>query len=205
MNLRVSYNSLSDLKINRFILFLLIPGLLFIQDCKKDEAKMLVLTGQVSGIQKNSADASGRLVSLGENAIQFGHCYSTIPGPTLADQKTTLGRPIGPTDYISHLNNLEAGTKYYIRAYISNGSGTVYGVEYNFTTIAPSLPSVTTTPVSSVTASTAASGGNITSDGGSLPLHHAEYAGVPLRVLQPQITLHLMILEREILRVSCQG
>jgi hypothetical protein len=65
------------------------------------------------------------------------------------------------------LTNLEPGTKYYIKAYISDVNGTKYGNEISFSTPSISVPAITTTSVSSIKATTASSGGNINSDGGA--------------------------------------
>ena len=128
---------------------------------------MLVTTGDVSNISINSAEASGEIIDLGNGAAQHGHCYSTSPNATVAGSKTELGVPPGNGGFTSELTNLEAGTKYYIKAYLSNGSETVYGKEISFSTLSPSVPTLTTTAVTSITTTTASSGGNITSDGGA--------------------------------------
>jgi hypothetical protein len=65
------------------------------------------------------------------------------------------------------IENLEAGTKYYIKAYLSNGKETVYGSEISFSTVAASVPTLTTTAITSVTYTTGTSGGNISDDGGA--------------------------------------
>ena len=59
------------------------------------------------------------------------------------------------------------GTTYYLKAYATNSIGTAYGNQVSFTTTAE-IPTLTTNVATSVTATTAFSGGNITSDGGSL-------------------------------------
>jgi hypothetical protein len=58
-------------------------------------------------------------------------------------------------------------TTYYVRAYATNSAGTAYGAEVSFTTTAvvPTLSS--TTSVSSITLTTASSGGVISNDGGA--------------------------------------
>jgi hypothetical protein len=66
------------------------------------------------------------------------------------------------------LTNLTPGTKYYIKAYVSDGVNAVYGDESSFTTLSTSNPpTLTTTAVTAITQTTASSGGNITSDGGA--------------------------------------
>ncbi|MCX6255325.1 MAG: fibronectin type III domain-containing protein [Bacteroidia bacterium] len=149
-----------------FFLLCLLLCLIVPTTCKKLEKEMLVSTGEVTNILTNSADASGMVIDLGEGATQRGHCYATTSNPTVNGTKTELGNPI-TGGFTSQLTNLEAGTKYYIKAYISNGTETVYGEETNFTTVAASVPTITTTAITSVTEISATSGGNITSDGGA--------------------------------------
>ncbi|MEI7981110.1 MAG: DUF1566 domain-containing protein, partial [Bacteroidota bacterium] len=61
---------------------------------------------------------------------------------------------------------LTGNTLYYVRAYATNASGTSYGAQQTFTT-SPVLATVSTDPAIYITLTTAASGGNITSNGGA--------------------------------------
>jgi len=135
--------------------------------CKKLDKSMLVKTGEVTNITTNSADASGEVIDIGAGATQRGHCYGTSPNLTTDGLKTLLGAPTGPGSFTSQLKDLEAGKKYYVKAYLQNGAEIVYGEEKNFTTNSPSVPTLTTTSITSITVTSAASGGNITSDGGA--------------------------------------
>lgn len=135
--------------------------------CKKLEKEMLVTTGTASGINTNSANVSGRITDLGDGASQYGHCYGKTPGVTVFMSKTEKGIPLQVGEYTSNLANLDAGTKYYVKAYISNAFSTAYGEEISFTTGAASLPVVTTTTPSAITQNTASTGGDVTSDGGA--------------------------------------
>ena len=148
-------------------LFFLLLVLVVLYNCKKLEKVMSVSTGEVTNILANSAEASGEVIDLGDGVTQHGHCYAKIPNVTIACSKTQLGVPAGTGSFKSQLTNLEAGTKYYINTYISNGSETVYGIEISFSTIAASAPSLTTSPVISISTNTASCGGDITSDGGA--------------------------------------
>jgi len=99
---------------------------------------MLVSTGDVTNILTNSAEVSGLVIDLGEGATQHGHCYGTTPNVTISITKTVLGQPPAGS-FTSQLENLEAGTKYYVKAYLSNGNETVYGKEISFTTPQPPI------------------------------------------------------------------
>jgi hypothetical protein len=149
-----------------FILSLLL-GFVVCSTCTKLEKAMLVTTGDVTNILTNTADASGLIIDLGDGATQHGHCYAITPNVTIASSKTELGIPPGTGGFTSRLTNLTAGTKYYIKAYITNGPETAYGSETSFTTVSASLPTLTTTAIASVTTTTASSGGNISNDGGA--------------------------------------
>ncbi|MBO4542948.1 MAG: T9SS type A sorting domain-containing protein [Bacteroidales bacterium] len=65
------------------------------------------------------------------------------------------------------MTGLKANTVYYVRAYATNAMGTTYGNVIPFTTIATTIPTLTTIITSNITSTTAQSGGNITSDGGT--------------------------------------
>jgi hypothetical protein len=156
------------LLVDALILLLFIIGFQIIRSCKKIEKSMMVSTGEVMSITTNTAEVTGEVLDLGAGVTQHGHCYGTSPNVTItgSNLKTQLGvSPIG--GFTSQLTNLIAGTKYYIKAYLSNGIETVYGKEISFTTTAAALPTITTTAVTSITTTTATSGGNITSDGGA--------------------------------------
>ncbi|HBE40416.1 MAG TPA: hypothetical protein DDW27_04300 [Bacteroidales bacterium] len=62
------------------------------------------------------------------------------------------------------MTGLQPVTKYYFRAYATNSIGTAYGNQLSVTTYS-NLPTLTTEVVSSITISSAKSGGNITYDG----------------------------------------
>ena len=64
----------------------------------------------------------------------------------------------------ANLTGLTAGTTYHFRLSATNSDGTVYGSDLSFT---PGAASVTTTAASSLTMNSAASGGNVITDGGS--------------------------------------
>lgn len=142
-------------------------SLMLTTTCIKLEKSMLVSTGEVTNISATSADAAGEIIDLGELAVQHGHYYGKSPNLTTSDLKTQLGQPSAIGGFTSQLSDLETSTKYYIKAYINDGTETVFGTEKSFTTGAASAPVVTTTSISDITSTSASSGGNITNDGGS--------------------------------------
>lgn len=100
-----------------------------------------------------------------EPILQKGVCWNTTGNPTLKDDKTEHGPGAGA--FVSKLENLQFGTKYYARVYATTVYGTEFGKEIVFSTSMVVLPTLTTLPVSDITAYSGVSGGNITSDGGA--------------------------------------
>ncbi|MEI6434398.1 MAG: DUF1566 domain-containing protein [Bacteroidota bacterium] len=119
-------------------------------------------------ITLNTAKSGGKITSDGgANISARGVCWSTSPDPTIANSKTINGTGTGM--FVNNLDSLNANTQYYLRSYATNSVGTVYGNEINFTTLLhPILPSVTTSPIANLTATTANSGGVVVSDGGAM-------------------------------------
>jgi len=126
-----------------------------------------ISTTAISGITTSSAASGGNITSDGgSTVIAKGVCWSTSSTPTISNSKTSDGTGIGA--YTSSMSGLAASTTYYIRAYATNSVGTSYGSQLSFTTAtAATVPVLSTTAISSITTSTASSGGNISSDGGA--------------------------------------
>jgi hypothetical protein len=89
-------------------------------------------------------------------------------GTTTAYGNTTANSSIGSgTSYLNvsvNLTGLTGGTTYHFRVIGVNSDGTSEG---NDMTVIPGAATVTTTPVTSITYTTASSGGNVINDGGS--------------------------------------
>jgi len=92
-----------------------------------------VTTATVSEITDTTATCGGNVTADGGgNVMARGVCWSTSQNPTINDSHTTDGNGTG--SFTSSLTGLAAGTTYYVRAYATNGAGTVYGEEVSFTT-----------------------------------------------------------------------
>jgi uncharacterized protein (TIGR02145 family) len=126
----------------------------------------VVITLEVTSITETTAMSGGNITNDGGYPVTSrGVCWSTSENPTLADLHTNDGSGTG--EFTSEITGLTPNTNYYVRAYATNISGTSYGENEGFTTAQESgLPVLTTNAVSSITQTTAASGGNITEDGG---------------------------------------
>lgn len=152
------------MKNSRQTVYLILSFLFLLQMCEINDLK--VETGEVSDILPTTARITGYILSAGDGIKKYGHCYSKNPDPGVSGTRTEYKMAIGSGRYTSFLQNLEPGTKYYVRSYISRDSITEYGSEINFTTLSADKPVLTTTAVSDISQSGAVSGGTITSDGG---------------------------------------
>ncbi len=91
-----------------------------------------------------------------------GVVWSQSENPTIVDASTDNGSGTGK--FTSTISDLEDGVTYYVRSYASNSDGTAYSGQLIVT---KAKPTISTVAVHGITASSAWSGGNITSDGGS--------------------------------------
>jgi uncharacterized protein (TIGR02145 family) len=122
----------------------------------------------ISFVTATSAIGGGNIISDGDSSsltvTARGVCWNTFPSPTIENSKTKDG--FGGGRFTSKIDSLTAFTTYYVRAYATNGNGTIYGNEESFTTQS-GVVGFTTDAASSITAFTATSGSTITSDGGA--------------------------------------
>lgn len=101
----------------------------------------------------------------GSSVFSRGICWSSTASPTTTDANYTQAGGIG--SFTANVTGLLPRTKYYVRAFAVNGAGIVYGNEYEFTTLALTVPVLSTKDISGISSNIAGSGGNITGDGGS--------------------------------------
>ena len=130
------------------------------------ELPTVVTSTEINGIAATVAHGGGNVTSSGKSTvIRRGLCWSKLQYPTIVNAYTTNGR--GEGEFTATMENLEVGTTYYVRAYATNGVGTAYGQQVTFTTLS-GLPVIASqaSPVSSITATSAVSGGEVTADGG---------------------------------------
>lgn len=122
----------------------------------------------VSFITATSAMCGGSIISDGDSStltvVARGVCWSTFPSPTIENMKSVDGT--GGGKFTSKIDSLAPSTTYYVRAYATNGNGTIYGNEVSFKTQS-GLIELSTNAASSITAYSATTGGTITYDGGA--------------------------------------
>ena len=124
----------------------------------------LAATSTVTGVTCTTAYSGGNVTSDGGGTITArGVCYGTTSNPTIANSKTTDSGTTG--SWTSGYMTLVPGTLYYVRSYATNPAGTGYGTQVAHTQSIGLPQLATTTAASSITYSSASSGGNVTSDG----------------------------------------
>ena len=143
--------------------------IVFILSCNKEELKWdlpkmpEVTTLEMQTVLDITATAGGYVSRDGGSPIiKRGVCYSISPKPTL--NNSFVESSTGTGNYTCALTGLSSETEYYLRAFATNKVGTAYGNEVYFTT--KGLASIVTNAVSLITATSAWSGGVITSNGG---------------------------------------
>jgi len=146
------------------LLACLLVGISVINSCKKDVVIPTLTTTAVSNITINSSTTGGSITKDGGAGISArGVCWGTTSNPDLTGSFTTDGNGAG--SFESNLTGLTPNTLYHIRAYATNKAGTAYGADVTFTTTAIVVGTLTTTDITLITLNSAATGGNITSDG----------------------------------------
>jgi len=124
-----------------------------------------VATLAISAISKTGASSGGIITTDGGAEITaYGVCWGSSANPTIANSKTNDGTGVG--SFTSTITGLTANTVYHVRAYAINSAGTAYGDDITFTS-SPTVPTITTNAISSITMISALSGGTITSNGGA--------------------------------------
>lgn len=125
----------------------------------------VITTTQPTNVTANSATVGGNISADGGRPVTArGICYGTSQTPDINGDHTEDGSGTG--SFTHNITGLSSSTTYYARAYATNRNGTYYSNNVVSFTTKDGLPTVTTTAVTDITASTAKSGGNVTNNGG---------------------------------------
>ena len=128
--------------------------------------KPVIKTDSITDIKYNEVTLYGYVSDNGGSEVtQRGFCWNKTGNPTLENNLGITNEGTGEGNFSSTITNLEENTKYYIVAYATNEVGTSYGETKNFTTFELTLPTVTTSAITDLSATTAQGGGNVTNDG----------------------------------------
>jgi hypothetical protein len=151
-------------------LAIVLPAILLFTACTKEMSEVRLepklSTSQLLNVTSSTATVVGFVVAQGDGFTEKGVCYNTAPNPTVSNSKMAYTGTATTATFNVNLSNLNYATKYYARAYATGASGTVYGEEYNFTTL-PVVPTLTTADVTAITGNSAKTGGNVTNNGGA--------------------------------------
>jgi uncharacterized protein (TIGR02145 family) len=112
---------------------IVIANVILMSGCKKEKVPVITTT-EVTNIGAITATSGGTVTNEGTSTVLFrGVCWSTLPEPTIKDNKTSEGTGAG--SFSSNLVGLDGATNYYVRAYATNSVGTGYGLPVYFTTL----------------------------------------------------------------------
>ena len=99
------------------------------------EYALTVRTLPVSSITLSGALLNANLDLIIDTPVSaHGFCWNTTGSPTIADTKVDNGAKTTPGAFSDTISGLPQGTKYYVKAYATDGESTVYGSEVSFTT-----------------------------------------------------------------------
>lgn len=94
-----------------------------------------VITNDITNITATSATANATFSFTGAPTfVQYGVCWNINGNPTLDDNFTEEGIPVAG-DFTSEISGLSSLQTYYVRAYVTDNTGTVYSNEVSFTTL----------------------------------------------------------------------
>ena len=119
-----------------------------------------VTTSEVDYISATTAKCGGEVTEGDYTVTARGVCWSTADNPTLDDSHTVDGGGAG--SFISNITGLTENTTYYVRSYATSSAGTAYGETRTFKTTEYIFPTVTTSEVDYISATTAKCGGEVT-------------------------------------------
>jgi starch-binding outer membrane protein SusE/F len=152
------------------ILAVLFVATVILAACTKESSDLRLdpklETTQVLSVKSDSAKVIGFIIAAGDGFIEKGVCYKTSANPTVADNKVAYTGKATTAAFTVDLFGLAYATKYYVRAYATSESGTIYGEEFSFTTL-PVVPTLTTAALTNVTGNSATGGGEVTNAGGA--------------------------------------
>ncbi len=129
----------------------------------------VVVTNDVTGISEETKSATfhATITNAGDPVYtERGFVYGKSPDPTTGGATKVVVAGSGSGTYYGDVHNLEIDCAYYVRAYITYSSGTVYGENKVFSVKKMYPPTVTTSAVTNINKTTATAGGNVTNDGG---------------------------------------
>ena len=129
-----------------------------------------VATNDVTGVSEETQSATfhATITNAGDPVYtERGFVYGKSPDPTTGGATKVVVAGSGKGTYYGDVHNLELDCAYYVRAYVTYSLGTIYGENKMFSIKKTYPPTVTTSTITQITATTAVAGGNVTDDGGN--------------------------------------
>ena len=123
-------------------------------------------TSEILDVQSAQATIIGFVIAEGNGFTERGVCYATVPEPDINDNKVVFDAEAEGATFSVTITELNYATTYYVKAYATGGSGTIYGEEMSFITL-PETPVVTTAAIIDISYTTAEGGGEVTDAKGS--------------------------------------
>ena len=94
-----------------------------------------VSTAQITNLTAHSAVSGGNVTDDGNTDVTArGVVWNTTGNPDIQNNDGITFDGTGPGAFTSVLDNLQAESTYFLRAYATNSEGTAYGAELSFTT-----------------------------------------------------------------------
>jgi hypothetical protein len=127
-----------------------------------------IITNPITSITSTAAVSGGSNITLsGSGTVSYrGICWSTNPLPEITDSVYAIPGP-STANFTHTIPSLTPGTTYYVRAYVTDSisptPNTYYGNQLSFIT-----QNIVTTAASSITSTTAVSGGTFTGVTGNI-------------------------------------
>lgn len=140
-----------------------------------------VTTGGSGAVTQTTATCNGSIPSIGCSAISaYGIEYSLTNGFTNGTGTQVPSSNLSGGNFSSNLSGLAPSTTYYYKAYATNGGGTTYGTQQQFTTASPN-PTITTsalTAFGNVCINTTAGPNSFTITGSNLTTANVDIAAL---------------------------
>jgi uncharacterized protein (TIGR02145 family) len=138
---------------------------LILISCEKKPSVPSITTTDVTEITQTTAISGGNVTDEGVSPVTTqGICWSISDKPTIADKTSIVANAATIGDFSCNLTGLIPNTKYYVRAYATNGAGSAYGNQVTFTSVQIAVPSLTTADPTFWSHFAFRTGGNITND-----------------------------------------
>ena len=156
------------------IFFWLFSGiLLFLVSCKKEPQtpigsnKIIIGSTTVDSATYFKIAVSTQVTNLNGNSIkQHGYCWGTVINPGISGNHSSLGPLSGPGKFSEQITGLNPGTRYFIRPYLTNAYGTLYGLQVEDTTVRVSKPIIIIDSITEITCTSAKANVTVLADGG---------------------------------------